>query len=737
MSKRIFPPHHRETGEDRIDLYFDSTLRPEMAHYLWEHLDKTGRFIEGEKTTREKFRLYPFLNLELAENFARGVYTVEQISRHIELYFLKLDKTEVRWAPALLLVPVASYRKQDLAVEFKIIFDRSLSPDGFENVKPLIEQACQESIEGIFQWIINDLATEPIDLEEVLQDEDTGILDYSHYFEQELRYRLFEMPLQSESHGFSPENANRYVIHWYIKRIIAMLCDTSITGPLAEKFLAIPGKDEPAVIQEVLDNHFRVLPQVHLPESYNSDLYAHYIRELKRFIKTAGTHLSRLVPEKSRELLALAPDSDTITEMNTTELHEKNKQFLAQAVTLVREVDSGTEPGTESNISLIMEQVELLKTLHHQMESYIQERTAALTFYRQDQLQAQVLSLAEHFLVLEDKLFPEDHFIDHTQLNPLSTSIREHLISLPGILSHEQDGKVYLAHETNIFRIYSSYKKSNDTELERIAWLMMGQLSQEKGKSVEELMEEMSYSHKEQHQVTRNLVARKEKTGAPKPSITPRIREHILPVASMGLVTSLLGFSLIVILTHIPPGYAAALAVIPGFLAIAATNWFLKRLDKPAQDDSLQHAPETAPPPSMKDRELSRRFIEILQAIIPGEAVPESRVLKEIAEAGDLRKHLPQGDNEDDDTYAARIIEKLIKKGVMVRLPLSPDICYMVFADRWNNHFVRASFEQEVKRLYEGSGKKLTFDEYRWSIDLCRKASSPQLLKKYIRDGTR
>ncbi len=717
------------------ELYFDSVLRPQAAHHLWEHLDRMGKYLDTIDSLRERYRFFPKLNHELSDSFAHGNYTVEQISRFIELYYLKMDQFESKdWTPSLLIVPEASYRQGELAVEFRILFDRSLSRHSMAVLQPYIDMCCEESHEAVLQWLVERVDSTPLicDPENTLPDNrltEAGFrIRRNEFLEDELRYHLFEKPLQSESIAFNRDHARRYIVPGIIERLVALLKDEERNRSVIKYCQIDHTRPEPLFLTELSPTiHILLAPRFYR-NRLGGDICRHLISQTLALMDNLKVSLSLNHPRACKEIGDFSPEGSALTGENILELPGLIEGFLNSVEDLLLKNKENPEDPILTDTE---NQVRLIRGLLEILESERATRCRLFTHLRQEELALQTIRSTDDLVACAPPLFPQEEWWDHDRLEEGTPGIIKGLKNRKGFVHWCQEGTDYFALEENLFRIYSSLKRSEHRLRREITRKMLGELSIRKGKDINTLMDEMSYSDREQETFRRELSRQSRKS-----RITDEESRQIhqtLATLLMGLVTGLLAAVLLVVLTSLPIPWIVLISLVMGFLASLTVRRqvFPRNVQEEYLNERNHH------PPRKKEEDLKPETGRLAREILPHEAVRGETIIRTLKDSEELSASFPRRKDEDPEEWALRLLNLLLKKGEIIELPISRDLKYYVFPERWGNHLVRASFEQEVKRLYDRKESQVTFTEYRWARELSRRATSVAQVKKFIREGNR
>jgi F0F1-type ATP synthase assembly protein I len=717
------------------ELYFDSVLRPHAAHHLWEHLDRLGKYLDTIDSPRERYRFFPKLNHELSESFAHGNYTVEQISRFVELYYLKMDQFEKKdWTPSLLIVPEASYRQGELVVEFRILFDRSLSRHSMTVLQPYIDMCCEESHDAVLQWLIERADSTPLvcDPESTLPDNRaTGAgfrIRRNEFLEDELRYHLFEKPLQAESIAFNRDHARRYIIPRVIERLITLLKDEERNHSVIEYNRIDHTRSKPLFLADLSPAGHILLTPTFYRNRPGGDICRHLISQTLALMDNLEGPLSEEHPRACGEILESSPERGSLAGENILDLPGLINGLLTSVEDLLVK---GKENVTDPLLADTANQVRLIRGLLDILENERATRCRLFIHLREEEIALQIIRATGDLVACSPPLFPLEEWWDHDRLEEGTPGIIERLKNRKGFVHWHHEGTDYFAMEENLFRIYSSLKGSEHGLRREITRKMLGELSNRKDKDVNTLMDEMSYSNREQETFRRELSRQSRKQRI---SDEESQRMHqTLATLLLGLVTGLLAAVLLVVLTPLAIPWIVIISLFMGFLA----SLTVRRQVFPGNVQEEYLKEKDNQPARKAEEELKPETGRLAREMLPHEAVRGETVIRNLKDSEKLEETFPRQNKEEPEEWAGRLLSLLVRKGEIIELPISRDLKYYVFPERWGNHLVRASFEQEIKRLYDKKDSRVTFNEYRWARELSRRATTAAQVKKFIREGNR
>ncbi|MCG8573100.1 MAG: hypothetical protein MJB14_23450, partial [Spirochaetes bacterium] len=363
-------------------------MKSEQAYYLWEYFDKMGKGIDSMQDDEEKFLSFPLLNHDLAKNFANGAYTLQQVSRLLEMHFLDLDKDNDKlWTPTILLVPVAEFHKGTLQIINKVIFSRTQEKNGFSLIQKYLEMAAEITAEALLQWIVTEGTQSPLELHYPLEEklgplDENGLLFHeSDFFEYELRQKLFLDPLLDDEINFTRDHALKYYVPQYIDMIISFLKDIDFTEPRIENEGIAHMYTEPIFLLKITDRAHIIKPLVYRSDDKSCDLVYHYLKQAYCIINNFAAMVGDLVTDSMKGYLAEFEDYREIVSNPLSEIFVLFRPLLDQC-NRFREMPVAEDHKFYAVYRELVFQIDLFLLLHKQVISFHEHRLSTLTQLR-------------------------------------------------------------------------------------------------------------------------------------------------------------------------------------------------------------------------------------------------------------------------------------------------------------------------------------------------------------------
>ncbi len=730
---RILPRNIRFHEHRKVEFYFKPPVRSENSYYLWEYFDKVARYIENLESDEERLRFFPTLNHELAEQYANGAYTVEQISRFIENHFLDIEKeVDKVWTPTVILVPLAKYRSNELVVEYKILYDRAEEKNSYANVSSIIDYCVRESATAILLWLLQDVFYNPLTvtfpIEHYLEEpQKSGVIMHeTDFFEYELRQKLFIEPLLSNSLRFSKEHAHAYYLPGYIRKIIDLLQNEEFVKPIVEKSGVVHIYKKPLFLLTVGEGLHALKPLMFHRKNKQSDLFYHYIIQAYVFQLNCENVFKKIKPESYIEHFQNAVSFNELVKKSFSEIYSEIDKFRTIASKVIYLPIDENSNNFEA-IKQLKSQTELFIKLHSEMGILSTAMKNVFIQMRYEEIIDQIKNQKQDLVIIDRPLFKNDEYDDALELEKNYTDILEKVKANKKFLYQLRNDRNFFATEENIFRIYTALKDTSKSLHEEIAYLMIGELSNKTGKSVDELLQLYAYSTDEIKNFEKAIIkSQKKKETKNETHKYDTVKTDVRPFLVLFTILVLV-FSSLTWIVELHFIISLVIALISGLIAFKIADIiFSRRVRKSLERDGSQS--------SFTFRLSAHERVEIhniLKEYIPAEAVAGSKIV-DIISRNVLVKFYPN--IPDNTTYVASVLENLVRNNVLLELPLTKKISYFVFPNRWSDHKVRGSFEKEIKRLHRDKHSFIDYNQYRLAVRYC-KATSPHQVKRIARES--